>query len=211
MGEKSHVSTAEWEGRIQACLDKLSAGDPTAKDSLLAIAYDRLEHRARQMLAGFQLLKGSYETNDVLHEAYIGLHKSLDAIHPENPRQFLGLVALHIRRKLIDLYRHCRGPESYEANRATNAFRGTDGVVRHYVDQYPDTGADTGDSRWVRLLEEVSTLNTEDQELFGFRFINGMTHIQIAAQLAVSEKTVIRRWNAVKAELQRRLGVETGL
>lgn len=205
-------STAEpedadgFEQRLQSCLDLLAAGTPGAKDELLGVAYARLEHRARQMLYGFRAVRGSYDTGDVAHEAYIGLHRSLDAICPENPRQFLGLVALHIRRTLIDLYRRCRGPESYEANRATNVFHGADGAVRYHVDQLADSKSDTDQSAWVRLHEAVGKLDAGDQELFNFRWILGLTHAQIAAQLGVSEKTIWRSWIRIKAELRRQAG-----
>lgn len=206
-----HEDANGFDQRLQACLNLLAAGDPTAKDELLWVAYARLEHRARQMMAGFRVIRGSYDTGDVAHEAYIGLHRSLDAIHPENPRQFLGLVALHIRRTLIDLYRRCRGPESYEANRATNVFRDADGAVRHHVDQAAAAGADTDQSAWERLHEAVAQLDADDQELFNFRWILGLTHAQIADQLRVSEKTIWRSWMRIKDELRRQAGDGTGI
>lgn len=200
-----------FDQRLQACLNLLAAGDPRAKDELLWVAYTRLEHRARQLLAGFRVIRGSYDTGDVAHEAYLGLHRSLDAIHPENPRQFLGLAALHIRRTLIDLYRRCRGPESYEANRTTNVFRDADGAMRHHVDDAADAGGDPDQSAWERLHEAVGKLDANDQEFFNFRWILGLTHAQIAAQLGVSEKTAWRSWIRIKDELRRMAGDGTGV
>lgn len=200
-----------FEQKLQSCLDLLAAGDPGAKDELLGVAYARMEHRARQMLYGFRAVRGSYDTGDVAHEAYIGLHRSLDSVHPENPRQFLGLVALHIRRTLIDLYRRCRGPESYDANRATNVFRGADGAVRYHVDEVADQGADSDQPAWERLHEAVGKLDAGDQELFNFRWILGLTHAQIAAQVGVSEKTIWRSWIRIKDELRRHAGDGTGV
>jgi len=193
-----------FDRRLQEGLDLLAAGDPTAKEIILGVAYARLERRAKQMLAGFRAIRGVYDTGDVAHEAYIGLHRSLDAIHPENPRRFLGLVALHIRRTLIDLHRRCRGPESYEANRATGVYRDANGVLRHHVDDAVDAAADADQSAWERLHDAVATLNADDQELFNFRWILGLTHAQIAAQLGVSEKTIWRAWIRIKDELRRK-------
>jgi RNA polymerase sigma factor (sigma-70 family) len=190
--------------RLQAGLDLLAAGDPTAKEIILAVAYARLVHRASQMLSGCRAIRGTYDTGDVAHEAYISLHRSLDAIHPENPRRFLGLVSLHIRRTLIDLYRRCRGPESYEANRATGVYRGEDGALRHHVDDAVAADAGADQSAWERLHDAVATLDADDQELFNFRWILGLTHAQIAAQLGVSEKTIWRAWLRIKDELRRK-------
>jgi RNA polymerase sigma factor (sigma-70 family) len=199
-----------FERRLRSGLALLAAGDPAAKEAILRVAYERLEHRARQMLAGFRVIRGSYDTGDVAHEAYIRLHRSLDAIHPKTPRQFLGLVALHMRRTLIDLYRRCRGPESYEANRASNVYRDANGILRHHVDEAVAAATDADQSAWERLHEAVATLDTDDQEIFNLRWILGLTHSQIGAQLGVSEKTVCRTWMRIKDELRRKAEEGTG-
>jgi RNA polymerase sigma factor (sigma-70 family) len=199
-----------FERRLQAGLDLLAAGDPAAKEVLLEAVYGRLAQRVSQMLAGFQVIRGAYDTGDVAQEAYIQLHRSLDAIHPENPRQFLGLISLHIRRTLIDLHRRCRGPESYEANRDSNVFCDASGNLRHHVDEAVDTVTDSDQSAWERLHEAVATLDADDQELFNFRWILGLTHAQIAAQRGVSEKTIWRAWMRIKERLRMKAEDGTG-
>lgn len=192
--------------RLQDCLDRLAAGDPRAKDEVIAVAFARLEQRASQMLVGFPSVRRSSDTGDVVQEACLRLVRTLDAIHPKDPRQFLGLVGLHIRRVLIDLYRYCRGPESYEANHATNVVRGTDGHLHHHVDCVPDEPSLTDESTWTRLHAAAESLSGEDQELFHMRWFLGMTHDQIARQIGCSEKTAKRNWRRVKDILRRRVG-----
>jgi RNA polymerase sigma factor (sigma-70 family) len=211
---KSPPSTDEAEDvdgfdrRLQAGLALLAAGDPAAKEAIFQVAYERLEQRSRKMLAGFRVVRGLYDTGDVAHEAYLWLHRSLDVIQPDTPRQFLGLVALHIRRTLIDLYRRCRGPESHEANRASNVYRDANGILRHHVDEAEAAAADQ--SAWERLHEAVATLDADDQEIFNLRWILGMTHAQIGAQLGVSEKTAWRAWMRIKDELRKKAEDGTG-
>lgn len=201
----------DWERRLQNCLDRLAEGDPAARNEIFTVAYGRLEYRARKMLPGFKGLKGFYDTGDVAQEAAVALHRSLAAIHPENPRRFLGLVALHVRRTLIDLYRKCQGRESYEANKATNVFYDAKGHPLEHVNQLPAPGEDADQSAWERLHEAVGALDADAQELFHLRWILGLTHAQIATQLGVSEKTVIRSWTNVKEALRRHVGGKTGL
>lgn len=198
--------------RMQSCLDRLVAGDPAAKGDLIAVAYARLEKRAHQMLYGFPAVKRSYDTGDVVQNACLRLMGSLQAVHPENPRRFLGLAGLEIRRTLIDLYRKCRGPESYEANHATNVVRGPDGELRHHVDDVAAAGSVAGHSSpWERLHEAAEALDEADKELFHMRWFLGMTHVQIAALLGCSDKTVKRDWNRVKEFLRRAAGDGSGI
>jgi len=197
--------------RLQDCLNRLAAGDPIAKDELIAVAYARLEKRASQMLMGFPAVRKSSDTGDVVQEACLRLVRTLNAIHPTDSRQFLGLAGLHIRRVLIDLYRRCHGPESYEANHATNVVRGNDGHLHHHVDCVPDEPSLTDESTWTRLHAAAESLSDEDQELFHMRWFLGMTHEQIARQLGCAEKTVKRNWNRVKDLLRKQVGGTTGI
>lgn len=190
---------------LQVCLDRLAAGDPAAKNDLVTVAHARLWKRAHQMLRRFPSVNTFNQTGDVVNEASVKLLQSLDAIHPENPRRFLGLVGLELRRVLIDLYRHCKGPESYEANRATNVFRGGDGELHHHVDGVADAGDESDLDEFERLHKAAEQLDEVDQELFHMRWFLNMTHAQIAAQRGCSEKTVKRDWSRVKEFLWRKV------
>lgn len=190
---------------LQSCLDRLAAGDAaTVNDvlnDLLIVAEHRLRKRAHQMLGGFRLVRVTHDTNDVVQETCLKLMTSIQAIKPESPRQFLGLVGKNMRWVLIDLHRRCSGPQSYEANRATNVYRDTDGEVRHVVDRAPDAGRDPSLFDFEQLHEAAGQLDEADQELFHMRWFLRMTHAQIAAQLGCCEKTVKRDWKRVKEHL----------
>jgi RNA polymerase sigma factor (sigma-70 family) len=78
------------------------------------------------------------------------------------------------------------------------------------VDEAVDTVTDSGHSPWERLHEAVATLDADDQELFNFRWILGLTHAQIAAQRGVSEKTIWRAWMRIKERLRMKAEDGTG-
>ncbi|MCD0463070.1 LamG-like jellyroll fold domain-containing protein [Roseiconus lacunae] len=75
---------------------------------------DRLRVLASKMLGRFPRVRRWAETDDVLQDSIIRLHRALAEVRPESPRQFYGLAATQIRRELIDLARKHDGPEPFE-------------------------------------------------------------------------------------------------
>lgn len=199
------------EGLLQRCLDCLVAGDPAARNDLFRIADAQLVKRARQMLRGNRAVRTSYDTCDVAQEASLRLMRSLEAIHPENPQRFLGLVGLHVRRALFDLHRKCHRDGSEEANRATNVYVDADGERRYWADEAVAPSENPDQSAWERLHLAVERLDAADQELFDLRWFLEMTHAQIAAQRGCSEKTVKRDWIRIKDFLRRAGGDDTDI
>lgn len=195
---------------LQRCLDRLAAGYQSAKNDLITVAYARLTQRAHQLLGGFPVVKQSYDTGDIVNEACLRLMKTLKDVQPDDARSFLGLAGWHIRNELIDLYRRCRGPNSYEANQATNAFRGSDGELHFYVNQAAACGEEPRDSRWEQIHAAAERLDGMGKEIFHMRWFLGMTHDQIAVQLGCSEKTVKREWARIKDFLRREGGDAAG-
>ncbi len=96
--------------QIQLRLDRLAAGDASARDELLNIACERLRRLARKMLRGRPRVGRWEQTDDVLQNAALRLCRVLDSIRPATVRSFINLAAVQIRRELIDLARHYDGP-----------------------------------------------------------------------------------------------------
>src|SRR5947209_2117063 len=104
------ADTSEEAGRIQGCLERLRAGDPSARDELFRQAGGRLERLARRMLRDFPGVRRWAQTGDVLQSALVRLLRALAEVRPASAREFLGLAAEQIRRELLDLARHYYGP-----------------------------------------------------------------------------------------------------
>src|SRR5262245_58604347 len=105
--------------RIHACLDRLRGGDETARAELLACACERLRTLARKMLRGFPSVQRWEQTDDVLQNAALRLHRALQQITVETSRAFFRLAALNIRRELLDLAKCYYGPEGQGAHHGT--------------------------------------------------------------------------------------------
>ena len=106
--------------QLQRYLDLLRAGDEQARDALIQHSCERLMRLTRKMFKGYPRLRRWEQTDDVLQNALMRLHRSLAEIRPESVPQFLGLAATQIRRSLIDLTRHHFGPEGYAARHHTD-------------------------------------------------------------------------------------------
>ena len=98
-------------------LDRLRAGDGSARDRLIALAQSRFMALARAMLRRYPHVRRWEQTDDLLQAALVRLHRSLADVRPESLRHFDNLAAAQIRRELIDLARRHHGPEGLEANR----------------------------------------------------------------------------------------------
>ena len=95
---------------IQACLDRMAKGDEAARAELLDCACGRLRNLARKMLRNYPGVHRWEETDDVLQNAILRLHRSLQHVPVQTTRDFFAIAALNIRRELLDLARHYYGP-----------------------------------------------------------------------------------------------------
>src|SRR5438445_7859908 len=102
--------------QLQVWIDRLQAGDPTARDQLLGHACERLRRLTRKMLKDFSRVKRWELTDDVLQNALLRLWTALGKVIPRDARDFYALAALQIRRELIDLARRYYGPKGMAAN-----------------------------------------------------------------------------------------------
>ena len=106
---------------MQQWIDRLRAGDASARNELLNCACERLESMARQMLKGFPSVRRWEQTDDVFQNAILRLWRALEEVTPRDVCHFFRLAAVEIRRELIDLARHYYGPQGAGAHHVTQA------------------------------------------------------------------------------------------
>jgi len=181
--------------QIQGRLDRLREHDANARDELINEACERLRQLTRRMMGDFSRLRRWEQTDDVLQNAVIRLHRSLGEVHPDTPRGFFRLAATQIRRELIDLCRHYFGPEGAGAHHLTDGGKSDgSGFVRH--DRSDDTHEPTSVLEWVEFHDQVENLSGPEREVFSLRWYKGLKNAEIAAVVDVSERTVKRRWRS---------------
>jgi RNA polymerase sigma-70 factor (ECF subfamily) len=192
--------------QIQLRLDRLRAGDDSARDELLNIACQRLRRLAHKMLRRYRGVSRWEQTDDVLQNATMRLCRALQEVQPASVRSFINLAAVQIRRELIDLARHYDGPE---------------GPGRHHVGPFgsersasptgsPDPGTDTNDPGrlvdWTEFHDQVGALPVAEKEIFDLLWYQGLSLAEAAALLGVTERVVRYRWRAARVRLHQRLG-----
>ena len=188
---------------IQGCLDRLHAGDDSAREALLESASERLSRLARKMLKGYPGVHRWEQTDDVLQNALIRLDRALRATTPRDSAAFFRLAATQIRRELIDLARHYYGPKGLGANYGSQAGSPTSGDPAGPSD---DTHDPEGLATWSEFHARVEALPEPDRELFDMLWYQGLTHAEVARLLGVSERTISTRWVTARLRLADALG-----
>jgi RNA polymerase sigma factor (sigma-70 family) len=190
-------------------LERLQQGDDAARNEVIHHAGQRLEVLTRRMLRHYPRLRRWEQTDDVLQNALLRLHRSLATIQPESPRQFYGLAATHIRRELLDLTRHHFGPEGAAAKHHTDR-PGQDDEVGPVANKEDASAEPTTLAEWTEFHETVTHLPDTEREVFDLLWYEGLTQVEAAKVLGVTDRTIKNRWRSAKLELQRMLGEGPG-
>jgi RNA polymerase sigma factor (sigma-70 family) len=183
--------------QLRLWLERLRAGDASARDELLRSVGARLERLARHMLRGFPNVHRWVETDDVLQNALMRLLASLGRVEPSSMRDFYNFAATMLRRELLDLARHFA-----RANRDGVLPLGWPGPEASAIPE-PAAPADDPDDldRWSRFHDAVEKLVAEERETVGLIFYHGWRQAEVAEQLGVNVRTVQRRWYAALLHL----------
>jgi RNA polymerase sigma-70 factor (ECF subfamily) len=181
---------------VQQCLIRLRQGEPSARDELITAAGDRLVELTRAMLRDYHRLRRWEETDDVLQNALLRLHRALQSVVPETSRDFYRLATLQIRRELIDLSRHYFGPAGHgrhgDGHAPGDAAR-TDGPGSREV---AESTLDPGKlGVWTDFHRQVERLPDEEREVFELVWYQDLKQTEAADLLGVAPRTVMRRWH----------------
>jgi RNA polymerase sigma-70 factor (ECF subfamily) len=184
-------------------LDRLNSGDDSAREWLIEYSCGRLYRLARKLIKSYPVVRRWEETQDVVQDASLRLHRALEDIHPESVKDFIGLAATQIRRQLIDLSRHYKGPQGMAAHHSTNRAIANPESSEEQIDQGPadDTAGPATINEWTEFHSLVERLPLEQHQVFDLHYYCGISHADAAKLLNISEKTVKRRWVAAKLML----------
>jgi RNA polymerase sigma factor (sigma-70 family) len=196
---ESNVGVTDGTTEIQGWIDRLVAGDSSARVGLLRCVNDRLGLMARKMLRGYARVARWEDADDVLQNAYIRLGRALDASVPPTALDFFKLAAALIRHELIDLARHYGGPRGLGAHYLTPAVTKNMG----------ETGGNAAEAAvspdelalWTEFHTAIKGLPDEHREMFDLLWYQGLTQAEAASVLGVVEKTVQRRWIKARKHL----------
>ncbi len=193
------MSQDDHSTRIQGCLDRMRAGDLSARSELLAHSSSRLTRLTRKMLRDFPGVHRWEQTDDVLQNAVIRLCRALGDVQPPTAGDYFRLAAAQIRRELLDLARRYSGARGQAAVPVGGCRAGEEAPSR------PDPTDTTNDpdrlAAWTDFHREVEMLPAEEREAFDLLFYQGLPQAEAAAAVGVAEITIKRRWRAARMRL----------
>src|SRR4051812_47754249 len=110
------MAESDRTAELQGLIDRIQAGDETARRLLLERAYDRLGRLANRILSGsFPAVQERHDVQSVVHETWLRLLQALEKTQPPTVADFFRLAAHKIRQVLLDLIERQRKLASREA------------------------------------------------------------------------------------------------
>ncbi|MBL8763063.1 MAG: sigma-70 family RNA polymerase sigma factor [Phycisphaerae bacterium] len=174
-----------------------AAGDRVAADRLLPLVYAQLRAVARDRMRG-ERHGHTLQATALVHEAYVKLVNSGD-VEWGGRAQFFLAASEAMRRILID---HAR--KKGAAKRGGRAAAVSLGGVADLARESSPEQIVSFDDAFVRLEREMP----QAAAVVRLRFFAGLTAVDTARALGVSERTVMREWTYARAWLARELSRE---
>lgn len=188
--------------RIKGWIERLNAGDESARKELINCACARLTRLTRKMLKNYPGVRRWAQTDDVVQSAAMRLYRTLNDVKPAGVIDFYRLAALNIRRELLDLAKHYYGPRGLGANHATIGKKKKDSKSGDAVLEKPAATDDVVHlASWTEFHKVIETLPEEDREVFDLLWYQGLTQAEAGEVLKVTERTVKRRWQSARLKL----------
>ena len=180
-------------------MERIRAGDLSAREEMLRAVYARLERLATKMLRRFPEVARWDQTGDLLHNAVMRLMRALREVDPTSVPNFFGLAAEQMRRELLDLARHYHTRRVHGLSHVAEP-QGSDASAT-----VPDTPAAEEDpeelAKWCAFHEEVERLPVEQREVVSLIYYHGWPQAEVAGHLHMSKRTVQRHWSAAMLKL----------
>lgn len=180
---------------VTRILEALGAGQSTSADDLLPLVYDELRQLAAARMAG-ERTGHTLQATALVHEAWLKLTgPDGEALAWNDRRHFYAAAAEAMRRILID---HAR--RKIADRRGGAWLRVTFGDLEAPRSATPPELIDLNDA-----LEKLSRSDSEHAEVVKLRLFAGLSVVETASALGLSEATVKRRWSYAQAWLTREL------
>lgn len=187
------------DAMVRAALARHAAGDPTAKNDLLAHAQTQFQRMARKLLRGdpdYQSIGRWEQTDDVVQGLMMRMSEAIDHLQRfESPRHFFKLAAKHIHWELRALReRHLAEKRNIDKYRSDIEQRPGGGppIVGGMLAETP--ARDDRLAELSRYLKEIDTVPAEDLEILGLVLVNSLTREEAACHLEMSLSTFNRRY-----------------
>jgi len=176
---------------ITLMLQAVGRGEPKASEDLFPLIYEELRRLAAARMAQ-EAAGQTLQPTALVHEAWLQLAGGGERSW-QNRAHFFGAAADAMRRILID-----------KARRKSRLKHGA-GQARLDIDKL-ELAETTPDDNILLINEALEKLEQEDTEqarIVVLKYFGGLTNLEVAENLGLSERTVDRQWACAKARLFR--------
>ncbi|MBB02200.1 MAG: RNA polymerase subunit sigma-24 [Planctomyces sp.] len=178
-------------------LRRLSEGCLDSRRTIVEMCCQRLRVMARRMLKSYGRVGRWSDTDDVLQNSLLRLHRALATVQPESVRKFYGLASTQIRRELIDLARSHFGPQGIGTKHDSDGGEASE----HVADAFEPDSLE----KWTAFHQAVEDLPDAEREAFSLTYYEGLTQIDASRVVGCSLATFKRRLVSARLLLQEQL------
>jgi RNA polymerase sigma-70 factor, ECF subfamily len=178
---------------VTLLLDRIRAGETAAQTQLYEVVYDELRKLARRHMRG-ERGDHTLQPTALVNEAFLRLFGDVASATDRN--HFFALASQTMRRVLVD------------HGRARSADKRGGGAEPISLDEKNIAGEHniTDILNLDEALSRLEKLDARSCRVVEMRFFAGLTELEIAEALGVSEGTVKRDWRFAKAWLYGEIG-----
>jgi RNA polymerase sigma-70 factor (ECF subfamily) len=191
--------TADFASQLQGLIDRLAAGEQSARDELIGRAYERLRRLAGKMLRKFPHVGEFEESGDLLHDSLPRLIRALQAVPPASVAQFFSLASRQMHWELLDLAKRYAGRKAPHGDQSPASE--SDSWPSAPPGEPATTDSPSTLASWTEFHRAVESIPEKERDVFDLLYYQELTHAEAAALLHVSESTVRRLWLSARRRL----------
>jgi|SRR5579859_2303761 len=180
-------------GEITELLNRLNAGDTSAREPLLVVVYEELRRSARARMRR-ERVDNTLQPTALVHEVWLRMIQQREW-NLKNRADFFAMAAAMMRRILVD---HARAVNA-EKRGGDKVFVPLENGMAVAI-EFPAQLLDIH-----RALERLAQVDQHRARIVELRFFGGLSDDEVAEITGVSSTTVYRQWRAARAWLSREL------
>jgi len=186
---------------FERLINELSAGSETAAEQIVAKYGPSILRTIRRMLR--KELRHQYDSADFAQDVWKSFFDSQITAKIRTPEQLVSLLVAMARNKVIDIGR--REAAAKHSPKRDNELRNTPRDDTKEIKSEPAPAKESTPSQYAIANETLRNLRDRQPEklkqIVALR-LDGMTHREIADQLAVSDKTIQRNLDRLKQGIE---------